>query len=413
MSIKEKILFALLQVFFIATIVPYNNVLTGFITGGMMLSCVLFNSFGEKYKLLKERKYIIWMILFFAWNFISLFLSKDIRNGFAELDPRLPFLYFPLTIGLIKLNKEFKERILIGFVLIVTAFCIVSLLRGIYYYNKTGSPDSIYSDGLVFYADRSAIYIAVLVNFSIYIISKIIFFKNYKLKWLFVLLLFFLLIMDFLLASRNMLFVLSAVIIGFLTHYIIKRKQYLVGLTLLVSISIFSFAAIQLFPKTLNRFTDFGFTDYEFSHEGSESNYSKPTTADQWNGANFRLAAWKCGWELFKEHPVIGVRLGDKKARLVEKYKEKNFQFVIKDYKNVHNNYLDILFGTGIIGLLLFLIGWLILPLRTCFKSKDYLSVLIIGTYAIATITEVYFDRSFGGMMFGFFIPFLLNDKGK
>ena len=413
MSTKEKILFALIQVFFIATIVPYNNVLTGFITGGMMLSCVLFNSFREKYILLKERKYIIWMILFFAWNFISLFLSKDIHNGFAELDPRLPFLYFPVTVGLIRLNKKFKEHILLGFVLIVTAFCIVSLTRGIYYYNKTGSPDSIYSDGLVFYAGQSAIYIAVLVNFSIYIISRIIFFKPYKFKGLFALFLIFLLLMDFLLAGRNMLFVLLAIIIGFLAYYIINRKHYLVGLTLLVGISLLSFAAIKLFPKTLNRFTDFNYTNYEFSHEGSESNYSKPTTADQWNGANFRLAAWKCGWELFKEHPVMGVHLGDKKAKLVEKYQEKNFQFVIKDYKNVHNNYLDILFGTGIIGLLLFLTGWLVLPLRKSFLYKDYLSILIIGTYAIATITEVYFDRSFGGMMFGFFIPFLLADKGK
>lgn len=413
MSTKEKILFALVQLFFIATIVPTNNTLAGFITGGMMLSAVLFNNFREKYSLLKERSYIIWMFLFFAWIFLSVLISIDVDRGFGELDPRLAFLYFPLTIGLIKLNTEFKERILLGFVLIVTAFCIVSLTRGIYYYNKTGSPDSIYSDGLVFYADRSAIYIAVLVNFSIYIVSKIIFFKKNKLKWLFALLLIFLLIMSFLLAGRNMLFVLLAIIIGFLAYYIIKRKQYLVGFVLLVSIGLLSFAAIKLFPKTLNRFMDFNYTNYEFSHEGSESNYSKPTTADQWNGANFRLAAWKCGWELFKEHPVIGVRIGDKKAKLIEKYKEKNFQFVIKEYKNVHNNYLDILFGTGIIGLLLFLTGWLILPLRRCFICKDYLSVVIIITYAIATITEVYFDRSFGGMLFGFFIPFLLTDKRK
>ncbi|MEJ0102978.1 MAG: hypothetical protein WDO19_10645 [Bacteroidota bacterium] len=43
--------------------------------------------------------------------------------------------------------------------------------------------------------------------------------------------------------------------------------------------------------------------------------------------------------------------------------------------------------------------------------DKDYLSLLIIITFAIAMITEVYFDRSLGGMLFGFFIPFLLIDK--
>jgi hypothetical protein len=32
-------------------------------------------------------------------------------------------------------------------------------------------------------------------------------------------------------------------------------------------------------------------------------------------------------------------------------------------------------------------------------------------TFAIAMTTENYFDRSLGGMLFGFFIPFLLTSK--
>lgn len=413
MSTKEKILFVLLQFFFITTIAGYNDVLTGFITGGMMLCFLLFNSFREKIELLKQRNYLPWMFFFFVWVFISVLLSKDMKRGFGELDPRLAFLYFPVTIGLIKLNKEFKDRVLLGFAFVVSAFCLISLIHGIYFYNKTGNIDFIYSDGLVFYADRSAIYISVLVNFSVYIVSRSIFFTKNRYRFYLLPLLFFLLIMDFLLAGRNMLFVLSLVIAGFLLYYIIKRKKYLTGAAMLLGAGLLAFAAVKFFPKTLNRFTDLNYLNYEFSHEGSESNYSNPTTADQWNSANFRLAAWKCGWELFKDHPVTGVHIGDKKAKLIEKYKEKDFQFVIKNYKNVHNNYLDILIGTGIIGLLFFLTGWLILPLKWCFKYKDYLSVLIIITYAIATLTEVYFDRSLGGMLYGFFIPFLLCDKRK
>lgn len=413
MSIKEKILFILIQLFFITTIVPYNDILAGIITGGMMLSCVLYNSFREKFSLLKERPHIIIMFLFFVWIFISVLLSKDLDRGFGELDPRLALLYFPLTIGLIKLNTEFKERVLLGFAFVVSAFCLVSLLHGIYYYKKTGNIDMIYSDGLTFWVDRSAIYIAALVNFSIYIFSRAIFFNTYKFRFYLLPFLFFLLVMSFLLAARNMLFVLSAVIAGFLVYYIISKKRYLIGMSLFAGVIIFGFSVVKLFPKTLNRFTDLNYTDYEFSHEGVESNYSKPTTADQWNGANFRLAAWKCGWELFKQNPITGVHIGDKKAKLIEKYKEKNFQFVIKGYKNVHNNYIDILFGTGIVGFILFLVGWLLLPGRLCFTHKDYVSLLIISTYAIATVTEVYFDRSFGGMLLGFLIPFLLTDKEK
>jgi O-antigen ligase len=97
----------------------------------------------------------------------------------------------------------------------------------------------------------------------------------------------------------------------------------------------------------------------------------------------------------------------------MDKYREKNFQFGLQTQKNVHNNYLDILYSMGIIGLSLFLVGWVVLPLLYAKKFKDWLSFLIILTFAIAWITEIYFDRSLGGMLTGFFIPFLLTDKRK
>jgi len=40
--------------------------------------------------------------------------------------------------------------------------------------------------------------------------------------------------------------------------------------------------------------------------------------------------------------------------------------------------------------------------------NKDYLAILILITFAAAMVTEVYFDRSLGGILFGFFVPFLM-----
>jgi O-antigen ligase len=67
----------------------------------------------------------------------------------------------------------------------------------------------------------------------------------------------------------------------------------------------------------------------------------------------------------------------------------------------------------GLIGLSLFLVGWVILPLIYANRYNDWLSVLIILTFAIAWVTEIYFDRSLGGMLTGFFIPFLLADSNR
>jgi hypothetical protein len=52
-------------------------------------------------------------------------------------------------------------------------------------------------------------------------------------------------------------------------------------------------------------------------------------------------------------------------------------------------------------------------PLIYARRNRDWLTALIILTFAIAWITEIYFDRSLGGMLTGFFIPFLLTDNGK
>jgi O-antigen ligase len=223
----------------------------------------------------------------------------------------------------------------------------------------------------------------------------------------------FLFVGSYLLASRNLMLVLYVFTIGFALYYVFRRKKYLEGATLILGLAIGVFMIFKFFPKTFNRFKELTYTDFDYQHVGTESHYNMEVTRDQWNGANFRIAAWRCGWEIFLNRPILGVGIGDKKDVLMDKYREKNFQFGLQTQKNVHNNYLDILYSMGIIGLSLFLVGWVVLPLLYAKKFKDWLSFLIILTFAIAWITEIYFDRSLGGMLTGFFIPFLLTDKRK
>jgi O-antigen ligase len=208
-----------------------------------------------------------------------------------------------------------------------------------------------------------------------------------------------------------MMLLLYASTIGFAFYYIFKRRKYLEGLTLIIGLLLGVFLILKFFPKTLNRFKELTYIQFNYESMGKESHYAMEVTSDQWNGANFRLAAWRCGWELFLQNPVTGVDIGDKKDRLMEMYQSKNFQFAIKTGKNLHNNYLDILVSMGLISLVLFLSGWVIFPLLIAWRSRDNLSLLIIFTFAFAMITEVYLDKSLGGMLLGFFIPFLLSAK--
>jgi len=427
MSKKEKILFVLILFFLTTLFLPWlklANILAAIFLGlysfffnslGKESLTIrkenLLNSFREKWRLLKERKYLLWMFFFFIMIVISVFLSSDFHKGLRYLDPRLPLAYFPLSVGLLSLRKECKDKILLGFAWLTTSimlFCLGWSLNRSEFFKK---PEFLYNDSFTEILKQQSIYISLLVNLSIYIFTYHILYKKSRHKVWMSLAAIFLFAISYLLASRNLMVVLYLFMIGLAFYCIFKEKKYVEGAALILSLLLGVFVIFTIFPKTFNRYKELGYTQFDYKSMGKESHYNMEVTKDQWNGANFRIAAWRCGWELFLSNPLKGVDIGDKKDVLMDKYREKDFQFALKTQKNVHNNYLDILYSMGLIGLALFLMGWLILPFIYAKRYEDWLSVVIILTFAIAWITEIYFDRSLGGMLTGFFIPFLLTDK--
>ncbi|HVG12209.1 MAG TPA: O-antigen ligase family protein [Flavisolibacter sp.] len=409
--VKEKVLYVLLLGLFCTFFYAYTDTLNGILIGGLILCGLVYSSPRDKWKVLKQRRHIWFMLLYFLMLGLSLFYSDNQGRGFRYLDTRLALFYFPVGIGLLELSKAFKEKILLGLATITTAACAFCLLWGIRASQFFQHPELLYNDSLTDIIGRQSIYVSLLVNISIFIFSYWIFFKETsgRKKTAMLTAVLFLFVVSYLLASRNMMLVLYAVSFGFLFYYILKKKKYLEGATLLMAMCIGIFLVFKFFPQTINRFRELTFTEYKYENTGKESHYNMEVSADQWNGANFRLAAWKCGWTVFSRSPIGGVGLGDKQDELMKEYARKGFSFGINTKKNVHNNYLDVLMSIGIVGLVLFLFGWILLPLYYAAAAGDWLSFLIICTISLAMITEIYFDRTIGGMIVGFIIPFLSN----
>ena len=409
MSKKEKILFGLMLFFLFTLFFPRPVIVTILAPVALILFSFFFNSFKEKWQLLKQRRYLQVMFLFFGAVVVSVFLSSDFKSALKFLDSRIALFYLPLTIGTLHLSKQFRNTVLLYFGILTTAMCVLCLGYSINRSQFFEKPEFLYNDALTDVLGQQSIYIALLVNLSIYIFGYFLFFKKVKYKVALVLAMLFLFVISYLLASRIMMGTLFVVCIGFCFYYILQRKKYVQGAALLAALLAGGLLIYQLFPQTINRFKELTYTQFDYQSMGKESHYNMEVTADQWNGANLRMAAWRCGWELFKQHPVFGVHIGDKKTALFEMYAQKGFQFGIQNNKNVHNNYLDILYSMGLIGFALFLTGWIVLPVRTAWKQQDGLAILIIATFATAWLTEIYFDRNLGGMLTGFFIPFLLT----
>jgi len=191
----------------------------------------------------------------------------------------------------------------------------------------------------------------------------------------------------------------------------VRMKRTGLGVLLVTGLLICVVVFIRAFPKTLNRFRELEYPSYNFTSEAAESHYNGTLTPDQWNGANIRLAIWKCGWQVGKAHWLTGVQLGDKQARLMEAYKANGFDFGVRNRRNMHSLYLDIFCCFGIIGLALFLAGYLVVPLRVAFRSADWIGLAILSTFGIGMIVESYFDRSAGCLLAGFFFSFIAGYK--
>ena len=413
MTTKEKVLYGFILFFLVAIFFPRLQILNIIATASLVIYSFSLSSFKEKWNAIKERRHLQVMLVFFLMILLSAVFSENGKEALRFIDPRTPLLYFPLTIGVLPLDAKFRHKVLVSFAIITTAISFFCLGWNVYQAIVQNNTALLYNDSLTHVIGHQSIYISLLVNISIFIFAREIFFYRSKYKSLMVVAIIFLLGISYLLASRTMMGLLFIITVIFIIYFITKRKKYLEGMVLFIALIIGVFMVNKFIPQTFNRFKELTYTRFDYKNQGAESHYNMEVTADQWNGANFRLAAWACGWELFKENPFTGVGIGDKYDALIKKYEEKDFQFAIQTKKNVHNNYLDILYSMGIIGFVVFLTAWVILPLIYARQHRDYLAILIIISFAVAWITEIYFDRSFGGMLTGFFFSFLLTYKLK
>lgn len=414
-SFREKLLYFGIAAFFISLFLPDMPVINNVIIGGIVLTSLLYNPFSEKVRLLKERKEILLMIIFYLFHIISTFVSENRHEGLIMLALRVPLLVFPVSIGLLYVREELKDRILLAFIIIVTLTSVICMVYSIAQYRHFKDAGYLYNDSLTSLIHVQSIYFALIVNMALFSYFYLLRKGSFAIEYigLAYLSIAFLLVFHFMLASRIAIISLYSVFLFFGILYIVRRKRYLEGVSLIMSLLIGAILLFKLFPKTLNRFDELNYSSYQFNNHGRESHYNMNLTADQWNGANIRLAVWKCAQELARKYWLFGAQLGDKQDRLNEVYQSKQFDFAIQTKRNMHSNYIDVFCTFGIVGFIVFILGYVFIPIRKAVRTNNLLGGLIIGFLAVSMITETYMDRSMGCLLLGFFLSFISswNDR--
>ena len=408
-SLRERLLYFGIALFFVSMFLPDMPVINNIIIGGVILVSFFYNPFAEKVRLFGERKEILLMVLFYIWHIISTFVSANRQEGLVMLTLRLPLLVFPISIGLLYIREELKDRILLAFIIIITATSVVCLIYSIGQYRQHGDTGLLYNDSLTSLIHVQSIYFALIVNLALFSYFYLLRKGSFAIEYigLAYLSIAFLLVFHFMLASRIAIISLYSLFLYFAVLYIVKRKQYLVGGVIILGVIVGSVMVSQIFPKIMSRFNELHYTDYKFDSHSMEHHYNMVLTADQWNGANLRLALWACGEEVARRYWLFGAQLGDKQDQLYRVYREKKFDYAVQTKKNMHNNYFDVFCTFGVIGFAVFLLGYVILPIRRAIQFRDLLGGLMVAFLAISMFTETYMDRSMGCLLLGFFLSWL------
>jgi O-antigen ligase len=398
---KERILYFLLLIFFFTMYIPGATWFYNIFVWPIFLYSFFFNSFSEKWRLLKQRREILVIILFFVLNCVSALLSENREEGISWMGLRLNLLVIPFAVGSLYVRQVLKDRIIFGFAFATSCAAAGCLMWGIRRSAQTHDWSLMYNDNL------SGILLNITIFSFIYLLSKKTVSLNRSVLFP---VLFLLFVVNFLLASRSAIIILYSAVFIFALFYIMRKRKILEGVTLIMGLLLGSFILLKFFPKTINRFKELGYTQFDYHSNGKESHYNMAIT-DQWNGANLRIAVWECAWTVIKKNMVLGTGLGDKMDELKKQYTEKGFVFGIQTNRNTHNNYLDVWLSLGLIGLILLTAGFFVLPVLHCIRDGDWWGIIVIICFVLALFTENYMDRTMGNTLLGLFMGFIASYK--
>lgn len=437
----EKWLLGLAAAFFVSLFLPDMPVVNNVLIAAMFVCCLSFGSTAEKWRLLRSRAGIQWMLFFFVLQMISAAVSADWREGMSMLGLRSPLVAFPLSLGLITIRPALKVRLMAVYCFATTLMALFCLVFAGWRVWHTGDAEWLYDDSLTDIIGKQSVYVALMVVVAVF--GYLYLSRLGMRRWLAWPAVGLLVCFHYLLASRVSIFFLYGALLlyaGWLAWTRGNRRVLLRA----GALAVLAAGCLFFFPKTLNRFRELQYTSYHFSSGGVESHYNMPVTGDQWNGANIRLAIWRCGLDLMPGHWIAGIPLGDKRARLVAQYKVRDFELAYRTRRNLHSTYLDVLVNTGIPGLIVFLLGFVVLPfwgaastraggmreerplapaavsrgpqrdwLERDWLGRDWLGMGIVAAFAAAMVTETWIDRSFGCVLLGFFLSCVSAWRGK
>lgn len=322
---------------------------------------------------------------------VSLFWTEQITRGFDQIIKRIPLLLIPLCFGIQRpfLRKNFKTRALKFFVLCCSLFSLYGIISLFLYYPVDFKTQLTFIH-LRYLFEHEIIYMhpvycGLLCGLSsvfsfYYVLSSSLIKTPYKLIYF----LSFALNLSILFFISARMSILSVIIC--VTVLIILFKKYK---TLVLMLSII--VAVSIIQKS---YSGFRFNEViELISNGSFNSLSDKSTLKT------RFEIYSCVLEVFKNSPIFGHGIGDIQEQLFLCTRNALGEFKY----NSHNQYLEFMISSGIIGAITFL-TFLVYLFLALFKKRSLLGCVVFIYFILSFFSENLFARTRGVFMFSYII---------
>jgi O-antigen ligase len=363
-----------------------------------------------------KNPFLIFCCMFFLLQFVSLLYTNDTIEGWKAIRLKSALVIVPLALCCSNyIDEAARQKILKWYCLVLFIACLFLIYIAFRNYVVTNNRSVFVYHSLVSSYSGHAIQFSILVFLAVLHLFEIMRRKKIFLNKIF----HFFLICFF----STFLFLLSSrlVIIFFLfylLYYMIKalknkpgnKSAMIILFTCFITICIFIFITSNPVSK---RFREIIKTDFSFIQK------EKFNPGDYFNGLQFRLLQWKFVPELLNEKKawVIGVSPGDAQDYLNQKYISENMYTgtTARGDKgflgyNTHNQFLEALLQTGLIGLLVFILICASLIQLSWKRKKTELSFITILVLAYS-FNESVFETQYSLLIFLFFPLFFYLEK--
>jgi len=381
----------------------------------IIIFCLFSVFFCYRNRLFKKQAIHLFLYTTIALFFISaiwILAAENTDTAFKHFSRRVLFLILPLILC-------FFDRNLLGKIIKYSfnglwAGC---LLSGLYLLGKTLN---IYFDSRSLYQIGPDLfnYYHTYHNFTAhlqihptylgsYFYIAIVFVllhiqKTKKHRLFFSSLLLFLIIIEFFINSRIILFlVLFTIFLFFIWFLRVQFKKNKIHFTIYLTSTLLFIGTLFLFVKDT-------YIYYRFTKELQwETSKNVNTKINKDNGGDSRLARWSSIIELIKDKPLIGYGTGNEKEVLERQFIKDGLTFSVENRYDSHNLYLSYFIQFGLVGVIVFII-YLFGNICVSIKSKNILLGALTCSVLLISIFENFLNNNAGIVYVAFFQNVLL-----